>query len=262
MLSVTQDQLYGWLTQFMWPFVRVLSLFAVAPLFGESSIPRTAKIGLAAVFAVAIAPSIPPIPVMPPGSYTGLLILAQQVMIGIAIGYTMRIVFSAVQTAGEFVGLQMGLSFATFFDPSMGANTAVLSRLFNIVAMLIFLAIDGHLLMLAAIVRTFETLPIGELTLHQNGWGVLVEWGSTIFSSGLLLALPLIAALLTINLALGILNRAAPQLSVFSVGFPISITVGVILLAIVLPQTPPFLEDLFRSGLEATSRVVDGFAGR
>src|SRR3546814_18236026 len=100
----------------------------------------------------------------------------------------------------------MGLAFASFSDPAPGAKTAVLSRLLNIVAMLVFLALDGHLRMLAALVRSFEALPLAELTLDRNGWGILVHWGQTIFVSGLLLALPLICALLTINLAMGILK--------------------------------------------------------
>jgi flagellar biosynthetic protein FliR len=262
MLSVTSDQLYGWLTQFIWPFARIAALVATAPLLGETPIPRQAKIGLAVVLTFAIAPTLAPMPAIAPASLDGLLILGQQTLIGIAMGFTMRLIFVAAQMAGEFIGLQMGLSFATFFDPTAGANTAVLSRLFNVVAMLIFLALDGHLLMLAAVTHSFESLPIAIGSLDPNGAGLLIQQGAQIFASGLLLALPLIAALLTINLAMGILNRASPQLSVFAVGFPISLTAGLTLLAVALPQTLPFLEQLFSDGFFTMSRVVDGFAGR
>ena len=262
MVSVTLDQLYGWLAQFLWPFIRVLALFGAAPLFGESSIPTRAKIGLAAVLTVAIAPTIGPLPDVAPGSLHGMYIITQQVLIGIAMGLTMRVAFAAAQSAGELVGLKMGLSFASFFDPATGANTAVLSRLFNLVAMLLFLALDGHLLLLAALVRSFQTLPIGMTPLDINGWGVLTEWGAQVLISGLLLALPLIVVLLAINFAMGILNRTAPQLSVFAVGFPISLTVGVILLMVVLPQTQPFLERLFESSFMALDRMLEGLAGR
>lgn len=262
MVSFTLEQLYGWLAQFLWPFIRVLALFGTAPLFGESSIPARAKVGLAAILTVAIAPTVGPLPDVSPGSFDGLFIVAQQVLIGIAMGLTMRVAFAAAQSAGELVGLKMGLSFASFFDPATGANTAVLSRLFNVVAMLLFLALDGHLLLLAALVRSFDTLPISTATLDINGWGVLTEWGAQILVSGLLLALPLIVVLLAINLAMGILNRTAPQLSVFAVGFPISLTVGVILLMVVLPQTQPFLERLFENAFLALDRVLEGLAGR
>ncbi|BDC28692.1 Flagellar biosynthetic protein fliR [Bordetella parapertussis] len=213
MIAFTMEQLNGWLAQFLWPFVRILALVGAAPLFSESTIPTRVKIGLAFMLTIAVAPAIGPMPAVPPSSYAGLFLLGQQVLIGIALGLSMRVVFAAVQTAGEFVGLQMGLSFASFFDPATGANTAVLSRLFNIVAMLVFLALDGHLLVLGALVRSFDTLPVAVGVLDRNGWGILAEWGTTIFVSGLLLALPLICALLTINLAMGILNRAAPRRS-------------------------------------------------
>ncbi|MGB3433758.1 flagellar biosynthetic protein FliR [Achromobacter sp.] len=262
MIAFTLEQLNGWIGQFLWPFVRILALVGTAPLFSESLIPIKVKVGLSFILAVAISPALDPVPSIAPGSFTGLWMVMQQVLIGIALGFTMRLVFAAVQTAGEFVGLQMGLSFASFFDPSSGANTAVLSRLFNIIAMLTFLALDGHLLVLAALVRSFDTLPVAMIQLHQNGFGAVVEWGKTIFISGLLLALPLICALLTINLAMGILNRAAQQLSVFSIGFPVTLIIGVTILAVVLPHAGPFLESLFESGLTAMSRVADALAGK
>lgn len=172
----------------------------------------------------------------------------------------MRVVFAAVHTAGEFVGLQMGLSFATFFDPGAGASTTVLSRLFNAIAVLLFLALDGHLLMIAGLQHSFESLPLAA-PLDFSGWGVLLEWSSAIIVSGLLMALPLITALLTINLALGILNRTAPQMSVFAVGFPVSLIAGLLALLVVLPNSSGFLGNLIQDGLENMLRLVQALAG-
>lgn len=260
MISVDIDQLYTWINAFIWPFFRILSLLGTAPVLGESSIPIKVKIGFSAMIAIAVAPSLPPLPPVAPASFAGLWIALQQVLIGMALGLTMRIVFAAVQTAGEFIGLQMGLSFASFFDPASGANTAVLSRIMNLVAMLVFLALNGHLLMLAGLIRTFEVLPIRSGTLNPNGWGVLFEWSAQLMLAGMLLALPLIIVLLTINLALGILNRTAQQLSIFAVGFPISLMTGLLLLVIVLPQTTPFFARLFQSGYEAMGRLAQALA--
>ena len=262
MISFTLDQLTGWIGQFLWPFVRMLALVGASPLFAESSIPNMAKIGLAVMLTVAVAPSLGPMPAIPLNSYGALWILVQQILIGMSIGLVMRIVFAAVQTAGEFVGLQMSLSFASFFDPSIGANTAVLSRLFNIVATLLFLSLDGHLLMLAALMRSFEVLPVGLDGLDPNGWGVLLEWGGTIFTAGLLLALPLICSQLTVNLALGILNRASPQLTVFAIGFPIHLIGGLILLSVGLPHSGPFFEDQFQAAFRTISDLILRLAGR
>ncbi|MEI2417611.1 flagellar biosynthetic protein FliR [Orrella sp. JC864] len=261
MVSVTLEQLYGWMAQFLWPFVRMLALMGSAPVFGESSVPARAKVGLAAVLTVAVAPAVGPLPDVSPGSLDGLWIVAQQVLIGVAMGLAMRMAFAAAQSAGELVGLQMGLSFASFFDPATGANTAVLARLMNILAVLVFLAVDGHLLMLAALVHSFQALPISAEPLAVGGWGVLVEWASQVLAAGLMLALPLITVLLTINLSMAILNRTAPQLSVFAVGFPISLTVGLVLLAIVLPQTTPYLERLFEQSFQVLDRLLNSLAG-
>lgn len=261
MVSFQIDQLYGWITAFLWPFFRILSLIGAAPVLGESSIPVRVKIGFAAVVTVAVAPSIGPLPNIPPASYEGLWITLQQVLIGTSLGLTMRIVFAAAQTAGDFIGLQMGLSFASFFDPATGANTAVLARIMNIMAILLFITLNGHLLLLAGVLRTFETLPISAHALNPDGFGMLFEWSSQVLLGGMLLALPFIIILLTINLALGILNRTAQQLSVFAVGFPITLVTGLILLMVILPQTLPFLGQMFEMGYAAMDRLTQALAG-
>lgn len=260
MVQISAEQLYTWLNAFLWPFMRVLAALSILPFFSESTIPKRAKVGLGVLLTLVIAPSLPPLPDVPTASWTALLIAAQQVLIGIALGLTMRIVFAAVQTAGEFIGLQMGLSFASFFDPATGSNTAVLSRLLNVVAVLVFLALNGHLLVLGVLVRTFQVLPIGQ-GLDVNGWGALLDWSGELLVSGMLMAMPLIIVLLSINLAFGILNRTAQQLTIFAVGFPITLTIGLILLTVVIPQTTPFLTQLFNSGYEAMMRVALGLAG-
>ncbi|NYT35516.1 flagellar biosynthetic protein FliR [Allopusillimonas soli] len=261
MIDVNIGQLHDWMNAFLLPFIRVLALVGSAPLLGESSIPAKVKVGLSALTAIAIAPTLQTMPDIVTGSYTFLWLAMQQVLIGIALGLVMRIVFAAVQTAGEFIGLQMGLSFASFFDPATGANTAVLSRLMNTMAMLLFIALNGHLVMLGALIRSFDVLPPTPGALDINGWGVLMEWSGQVLVSGMLLALPLIIVLLTINLALGILNRTAQQLSVFAVGFPITLLAGLVLLAVVMPQTSPFLSRLFDAGYEAMARLAGALAG-
>jgi flagellar biosynthetic protein FliR len=260
MISVDIDQLYQWMNGFLWPFFRIAGLVGTAPILGESSIPIRLKVGVAALCTLVVMPLLGPIPDVPTGSFAGLLIAAQQVLIGMALGLCMHLIFTATKMAGEFVGLQMGLAFASFFDPATGANTAVLSRLFNLVAMLIFLAVNGHLLMIDGLMRTFDFLPVGA-PLDPNGWGALLEWSGQLWISGMLLALPLIIVLLTINLALGILNRTAQQLSVFAVGFPITLTTGLVVLAIVLPQTANFLSRLFEDGYQAMAQIARTLAG-
>lgn len=261
MVNFTLDQLYLWINAFLWPLFRVMGLFMTAPLFSESSISLHVKIGAAILITLVIAPGLP-MPAIPTGSWAALWLAAQQVLIGFALGFIMRIAFAVVILAGEFIGFQMGLSFASFFDPGTGAQTAVVSRILNIVAMLCFLAVDGHLVMLHAFMRTFEVLPIAIGSLDINGWGVILEWSGELFLSGMLLALPLIIILLTMNLAFGILNRTAQQITIFAVGFPITLMTGLVVLMIVIPQTAPFLMQLFESGYETMMRFIQALSTR
>ena len=256
MISLTDAQLNAWLISFIWPLTRILGLIMVAPVFGHSSVPRRVKIGLGVFIALIIAPTLPPMPDVGLGSWHGLFILIQQLLIGMAIGFIMRIVFAAVEAAGEIVGLQMGLGFASFFDPQSAGQTIVISQFFNLLASLLFLAVNAHLLLLGILVESFKSLPISPQPLSTAGFYSVANYGSVVFSVGLQLALPLIAILLMTNLALGILTRSAPQLNIFAIGFPITLGVGLIALDITLPYLAPQFEHMFRNGFEATAAVI------
>jgi len=256
MISLTDAQLNAWLISFIWPLTRILGLIMVAPVFGHSSVPRRVKIGLGVFIALIIAPPLPPMPDVGLGSWHGLFILIQQLLIGMAIGFIMRIVFAAVEAAGEIVGLQMGLGFASFFDPQSAGQTIVISQFFNLLASLLFLAVNAHLLLLGILVESFKSLPISPQPLSTAGFYSVANYGSVVFSVGLQLALPLIAILLMTNLALGILTRSAPQLNIFAIGFPITLGVGLIALDITLPYFTPQFEHMFRNGFAATTAVI------
>jgi flagellar biosynthetic protein FliR len=255
MISVTSAQLDAWLIAYVWPFVRILALIGSAPLLGNPSVPARVKIGLAVVVSVIVAPVLGAMPQVPPGSAVGLLILAQQVAIGLAMGLAMRIVFTAVEMAGQLIGLQMGLGFATFFDPQNGAQTPVMGQFLGMLAILAFLGLNGHLFMIEALVQSFRELPVVALPFSAFGWKALVSWGGEIFLAGVLLSLPVIAVLLITNIALGIMTRAAPQLNLFAVGFPIMLAAGMLVLTLTLPYFAPLLERLVNDGLQVMLQV-------
>ena len=255
MISITTAQLDAWLAAFAWPLARILALFASAPIIGNPSLPTSVKIGLALLLTVLIAPLLPPPPDIDPASATGLLILAQQMLIGLAMGFAMQIVFHATEMAGEFIGLQMGLGFATLYDASIPGFIPVLGQYMGVIVSLAFLAIDGHLLLLSGLVGSFDALPIAALSAAP-GLRSLVDWAGCIFTFSLTLSLPLLAALLITNLALGVLTRAAPQLNIFAVGFPLTILAGLLVLALSLPYFTPVFEQLFHEGLETMLRVA------
>jgi len=254
-IDVTSAQLTGWIAAFLWPFVRMLALVSTAPLFSERTVPRRLKVAVAAILTMAVAPVLGPMPDVPLVSGDGLWLVAQQVLIGIAMGFSMRLVFAMVHAAGEYAGLQMGLSFASFFDPGAG-QTMVLGRLLNALAMLAFLAFDGHLVIITVLAQSFEVLPVSAGPLASRGWMVLAAAGSQVITGGLMLALPLVAALLILNLAMGILNRVSPQISIFSIGFPVTLLAGLVLLQLVVQQLPAFLEPRFVAAFETTLRVL------
>lgn len=256
MLSFTDAQLNTWLVAFVWPLVRILGLLMAAPVFGHRSVPARVKIGLGVFIALIVSPTLPPLPEVALGSWQGLFILVQQFLIGLAIGFTMRVVFAAVELAGEIIGLQMGLGFASFFDPQSAGQTLVLSRFFNLLAMLVFLAVNAHLLVLGLLAESFTTLPISAAPLAAEGFRSVASFGSTIFVVGLQIALPLIAVLLMTNLALGILTRSAPQLNIFAIGFPITLGVGLIVLDFSMPYFAPQMEGVIRQALQAGDSIL------
>lgn len=256
MFTVTYAQLNAWLTAFLWPFVRIAALVATAPAFGHTSVPTRVKIGLAAFATLIVAPTLGTMPQATVFSAAGVWIMVNQFLIGAALGLTMQFVFTAVEMAGSLIGLQMGLGFATFFDPSSNSSAEVIARFLNTIALLAFLAFDGHLQVVNALIASFESVPIGAGLIGATGLRTLVQWGGAIFSAGLLLALPVVIALLVANLSLGILNRAAPQIGVFQVGFPVTLLVGLLLVQLMLPNMIPFFSHLFDMGVDAMGRVA------
>ncbi|ECY1816436.1 flagellar type III secretion system protein FliR [Salmonella enterica] len=255
MIQVTSEQWLYWLHLYFWPLLRVLALISTAPILSERAIPKRVKLGLGIMITLVIAPSLPANDT-PLFSIAALWLAMQQILIGIALGFTMQFAFAAVRTAGEFIGLQMGLSFATFVDPGSHLNMPVLARIMDMLAMLLFLTFNGHLWLISLLVDTFHTLPIGSNPVNSNAFMALARAGGLIFLNGLMLALPIITLLLTLNLALGLLNRMAPQLSIFVIGFPLTLTVGIMLMAALMPLIAPFCEHLFSEIFNLLADIV------
>jgi len=257
-LSVTSAQLDAWIAALMFPLARILGLVASAPLLSNRMVPVRVRLAIGIAVALAVMPALPPMPAVPADSMLAAAILVQQAFIGIAMGFMMRIVFAAVDVAGEMIGLQMGLSFAVFFSPQSGAQTAVIAEFLGLIALLVFVALNGHLMLLGVVVASFEWLPVGTAA-KAEGWLLIARYGTVMFASGLLLALPMVAALLITNTALGVLTRAAPQLNLFAVGFPITLSVGFLVLLLSLNVIAPALQSLFERGFDAIDQLLRAF---
>ena len=247
MFSVTEAQLLAWLNPLLWPTIRCLALFGGMPIFSEKSVPLRVRIGLAIFISMAAQPSLPPMPnVVLDNLPLLLLLLAQQLIIGFSMGFAVRLVFAGLEFAGEIIGLQMGLNFAGFFDPATAQQATATSSFFSTMVGFLFIAMNGHLLVIEAVVQSLVAFPVSPepfAFLHA----IRPEtWGAEIFRLGMWIALPLIAMLLFVNMMLGIIARVAPQISIFSVGFPITLGVGLVGVMFTLP----LLQGPFTAALE------------
>lgn len=252
MLTLTSVEINAWIAALLWPLSRILGLIAAAPLFGNAGVPLRVKVLLGVFLALVIAPLVPAVPAADPTSWAGLLILVKEMIIGLAMGFAMRLVFAAVEYAGEVASQTMGLGFAMFFDPSTRGRSSAISQFMALVATMAFLAVNGHLVLLEALAESFVTMPITETPFSSNAALELARWGGRIFSAGLQIAMPIIAALLITQVALGILTRAAPQLNIFGIGFPITLGVGFLTLSLALPYLSAPIVNLFNQGIETT----------
>ncbi|HAV74523.1 MULTISPECIES: flagellar biosynthetic protein FliR [unclassified Limnobacter] len=232
MVPINGEQLEIWIASFLWPFIRILAMLATAPVFDNRTVQRRTRVGLAALIAILMMPLLPAPPVL--SSAQAIPVLIQQILVGVAMGFSMRLVFAAFEMAGDLLGLQMGLAFAQFIDPARGMQTPLIGSFLGVLAMLTFLVIDGHLLVIAAVVQSFELIPISANLSVVNSQSIALA-GSIMFMLALQISLPVMAAVLISNIVLGILARAAPQLNVMSIGFSITIGVGLWILWVSLP---------------------------
>jgi len=250
MMNITGAELTAWLATLLWPFMRIGAMFVAAPIFSARSVPVRIRVLLAFFIAWILVPVIPEPPVVELISAQALIISISQVVIGIAMGFILQMVFAAFVVAGQSVATAMGLGFASIIDPQNGTQVPSISQAFLIMATLVFLALNGHLLFIEMLAKSFQSLPVGPISPSRDGLWQLVIWGGDMFAGGMLIALPAVAALLLVNLAFGVTSRAAPQLNIFAVGFPIMIMIGVAFLILTLPTITGHLSRLLLQALE------------
>lgn len=248
MIDINQDWLYGLLTSHVLVLVRLLGVFTLAPLFGNRAIPVTMRIGLGLSITLLIVPTLPPVQ-WDLLSGAGLFALVQQFLLGIATGFSLMLILTAVELAGELIAMTMGLGFATFFDPQSQGHSSSISQFLSTLTVLIFMGCDLHLQFLEALVESFKRMPLDTPVLNRPLYHELAAQGGQIFLSALQLALPLLSALLIVNMTLGVLTRAAPQLNLFGIGFPLTLLAGYVMLYLMLPYWTPSLVNIWQQAL-------------
>jgi flagellar biosynthetic protein FliR len=242
----------------LWPFVRIGACLMVAPMFGARFVPARVRLVLAGAIALALAPLLPPLPAVSPFSGQGLVITVQQVLIGVAIGFVLQIVFDALAMGGQLLANTMGLSFAFNVDPLRGTGAPVVGQFYTLIATLTFLALNGHLAIVQALVDGFVTLPVGIEGLGPEGYWQVVGWGTALFRGALMVALPGLTALLIVNLAFGVVSRAAPALNLFAIGFPATLLGGLFIVLAGLPAMQSGFIALMRETLGLVATLLGG----
>lgn len=241
----------------LWPFCRIAGLVALAPVFGNAGVPLRVRLAVALALTVVIAPIAGPVPRVDPLSVAGVLVTATQFLIGVALGFALQLVFATLTLAGQQISTLMGLGFAVVNDPQSGVQVAAVGQFYYLLATLVYLGLNGHLVAIAVLAHSFVTLPIGA-SLGAPALLHLVRGAGWIFSAAVVLALPASAALLLVNLAFGVMSRAAPQLNILSVGFPVSVLFGLLVMLYTLPGILGNLGGLFRHSFSMARVLVGG----
>ena len=244
MLLLNEAQISQWLAAFLWPLVRVSGFILTAPFFGSSLVAAPVRILFAVSFTLFILPLLPEQQHADIFALSSVLIIASELLIGISMGFVVQMIFEAVIFAGQNLAMLMGLGFAMMVDPQRGSSVPVISQYLLIIATLLFLSFDGHLMFLAAVVESFSYLPIGQWYFDSDSWWALAGLGSTLFFNGLLIALPAMIALLIVQFGFGIMSRAAPTMNLFAVGFPVAMLLGFIIIYLMLPNLAHNLQSI------------------
>jgi len=254
-MDISAAEASAFVASLLWPFMRISAMALAMPISGTRLMPVRVRVAMAIVIAIMVLPLLPPVPAVDPLSVQGLTISVQQVLIGFAMGFVMQLVLAALTIAGEAIAMTMGLGFASMVDPANGVNVPVLSQFFLILGTLLFLALGGHLMVIQLVLMSFETLPVGQTGLERDAFWSVIVFSSQMFIGAVWIALPAMISILVITLAMGVMTRAAPQLNIFSVGFPVTMLMGFIILMLAMPNLLPRFNQLMLDGMQVTQRL-------
>jgi flagellar biosynthetic protein FliR len=257
-IAISTGQLEGWLMQYFFPFARIGAFLMVAPIVGATFVPPRFRIVLAGAITLLVAPLVTSPQGISPLSVAGVVVTVHQILIGAATGFVLQVIFDSLAMGGQLLANSMGLSFAFNVDPQHGASTPVVGYMYMLMVTLTFLALNGHLAMIEALVDGFRTLPIATTGFGAEQWWQIVSWGNLLFSGALAVALPGMTALLVVNLGFGVMSRAAPSLNMFAVGFPITLVFGLLIILLGLPAVQSSFNTLIGQSLEFVHTLAGG----
>ncbi|MGR9106357.1 MAG: flagellar biosynthetic protein FliR [Gammaproteobacteria bacterium] len=256
MLVLSDEQILRMIASFVWPFLRIGALFVSLPVFSGQSVPARIRVILALAMTLVVMPLLPSPAPFEFLSSTSLLIAIHQIFIGILCGFFLHMVFAAVVFGGQAIAYSMGLGFASMVDPQTGIQVPVVAQFYMMLTTLLLLAMDGHLLLIEILVDSFRTLPVSTHGISQAGIWAVLAWSPRIVAGGVVMALPVIIALLLVNIGFGVATRAAPQLNVFSVGFVVTILLGLVFMWITVPVVLNRISGLLDESYHALGAIL------
>jgi flagellar biosynthetic protein FliR len=252
----TTTQIADGLFAILWTVLRVGGVVMLAPLLGAVFVPRRLRLAMSLVLALALVPSAGPPPGLQPLSGPGLLAITQELIVGLAIGFVLRLATEAALLAGQLISTGMGLSFATVVDPQNG-GMPLLGRFYIVVSSLVLLATNAHLSLIALLAQSYAAVPIASGGLSPEDARVIADFGSMMFAGAVQLALPSVVAILMVNIAFGVISRAAPTLNLFAVGFPITIMLGLFILVLSIRTQGPVWESQMMEAFSVLTRILE-----
>lgn len=247
-MDLSVEQLLQWMNAYLWPMTRIGGIFMLLPVLGSHFIPKKVRLLMTVMITIVIAPTLPPMPTVDALSWQGMILVGQQIIIGLAIAFVFQIVMQTFIIAGQIIAMQSGLGFAALVDPGSGSSVPLVSQFYLLLTTLLFLLLDGHLMVIKMISNSFHSIPVNIYGLSSEHLWRIIEFSGEMFKGGVLVALPAIISLLLVNLAFGVMTRAAPQLNIFSIGFPITLMLGLIILYLTLTGIFPHAELMFNKG--------------
>src|SRR6202167_2048312 len=246
----TYSQIESWIGIAFWPFLRIGACLMVAPLFGASYVPPRVRIVLAGAVTLVAVPLIPKLDGLTLLSADGVVTTVQQLVIGVAMGFALQLMFDALNLGGQLLANGMGLGLAFNIDPFRGVETPALGQLYVVLGTLTFIALDGHIALIETLVASFRGLPVGPTGFSPQALRSLADWGDQMVMGAVRIALPGMTALLVINLAFGVTSRAAPSLNLFAVGLPVTLVFGLVVIWLGLPSMQSGWLDLLNSAFQ------------
>lgn len=257
-MHFTTADITAFIGAYLWPFFRIAAVVTAMPVIGSRMVPMRVRLVFALLLTLVIAPVLGKMEAPDPLSAEGLMIILQQVLIGLSMGFALHLVYSVFLVAAQIISMQMGLGFATMMDPQSESHIPVIGQFFTIVVTLAFLAMNGHLHFIEMVADSFKTLPVSSSGLDRDVFWTMAMWGGDMFAGAVMVSLPAITALLLVNISFGVMTRAAPQLNIFAVGFPISLVLGFIIIYFALPGMTQEIGAMFGKGFDLIARITGG----